>query len=983
MSASRSFRLSSPAGSDRPHRHPSDRRLPGTRKSWVGSTLLGVAALHGPALPVPAAGGLPVHPATGGWSTLALIAQPVDPSATAPEPGVSPATVSERRLVAWQIAQLAEAILLGSEHTERNGRPPLEARSTAAAAERLRAALLLFDRALQLDPQSAALLRRAITVAAELGDAEAAARYRERLLRLDPADAVNQLVVLLDNLRGVQTVEGRLAAIERLVTQGRSTLDPGVRSRLLWEAAVLYRELGRDDRFLERLDEAMAADPTNRDAAALRALYLDTQGAPFDRVGTALLDLLAADPFNRQAAVDLAALLLRQRGYPAAYETLRYASDLTAVTGEAMSTDAARLMALAATVTEGPETGLAVLQSYQDNVLTFLARQTRAAEWQASQASSGSASSPNEGARQPDLSGVEADLPLDLEVARAAFAALAGDDAVRRSALSRALRTLEGVASAAVVSDEDAGVAPARDETTDAEGAGSESASAMPPIVPADLERLWLMVWLGDDVASADALFERLASDRRIADSARQRFAGWLALRHGEVDEALRVLTPLAADDLQARAGLALARVQRGNAREAALEFAALVEADPDGVLGVWALARLEGLLGRDIPEPPMTASMSERVRSTARGLREVLRDPSRLYSVAIAPGARMYEPFQPMSVRFSLQNTSGRPLGLGPDQPLPESLAILPSLQVRGESLSSDGPTALEVSLRRKFFLAAGEVLEMEIPITPTRLGRFLESQPDRPVAIVLRAVLDPRRSSTQSEVVAGPRGAIRDTAPFARNRLGISAERVQAWLSAVDSPEPTQRFDALAGTAVFLADVVPAAIAAATASASPAAPSGRTPAARPPAGGGAVDASTEDDSAATDRVLVLAQQAVERMAAVWPRLDDVDRAWFSSLYRPPAPAALTAAGGGVGGSGAATTVDLAGLETIIRRSGGPLTRMVNLVTRSESAEDPFLTAALRSEDSEVQALARTMAALLGAPVDAAPDVVSGSVTK
>ncbi|MFW5653536.1 MAG: hypothetical protein ACOC0P_05780, partial [Planctomycetota bacterium] len=288
-----------------------------------------------------------------------------------------------------------------------------------------------------------------------------------------------------------------------------------------------------------------------------------------------------------------------------------------------------------------------------------------------------------------------------------------------------------------------------------------------------------------------------------------------------------------------------------------------------------------------------------------------------------------------------SLRNDSGRPLAIGPDRPLPSTLAVLPSLQVRGQRIRSDGPISLDTSLRRRFFLPPGESIDLDLAITPTRLGRFLEQQPDRPIAVVLRAVLDPRRSTTSGEIIAGPRGTIRDTTPFARNRLGVSASKVDAWIEGVDSPEPRQRFDSLAGLAVFLSNAASLAQRAA------------------PGAGGDTTAPAEAD---LERMSLARQRAIERVATVWTELADPERAWFAVHFIPPA-----ASSDGMDSS-TGTGERPETLETIIKRSNGPLTRMVSLVTRTEAADDPFLSAALRSDDARVRELASHIATLLGA---------------
>ena len=194
-----------------------------------------------------------------------------------------------------------------------------------------RIARLALDLARTYAPDEPILLRRQIEAAWSAGEDEIALGLTRELLKLDPSDEVALLRVIAAGIEDIQTVEERLSAYERLM--GAQSISPAVRSRLALDAALLARESGDGQRFVDLLATATELDSTHKAAAALELAYFSA--ASDDMVGRLelLANLLMADPVDPNVHGQISDLLARGGAFEQALRFHDHRTSLMAAGG--------------------------------------------------------------------------------------------------------------------------------------------------------------------------------------------------------------------------------------------------------------------------------------------------------------------------------------------------------------------------------------------------------------------------------------------------------------------------------------------------------------------------------------------------------------------------------------------------------------------------------------------------------------------------
>ncbi|MGV6814924.1 MAG: hypothetical protein ACWA5W_07955 [Phycisphaerales bacterium] len=177
---------------------------------------------------------------------------------------------------------------------------------------------LALSMALDLDPTNAELARAVVEAAWSSGDQELMISATRKVIAADPKDTVAQLRLVSSLINKKQTAEGRLAMYDRFLGDAGRKLDVSVRSRLALDAALLEREMGNPQGFVERLHLASKLDVSNKSAASLSAQYYsEVTGDPLMLLDRQL-KLLYADPLDPNVNLTIARILAREGAFEAA-----------------------------------------------------------------------------------------------------------------------------------------------------------------------------------------------------------------------------------------------------------------------------------------------------------------------------------------------------------------------------------------------------------------------------------------------------------------------------------------------------------------------------------------------------------------------------------------------------------------------------------------------------------------------------------------
>ena len=162
----------------------------------------------------------------------------------------------------------------------------LEREARAAVAhepllvEDLRAAVVLLEEAVALQPDHADLWRLMAQVATLAERSDLRPHALQEVVRLDPDDEVARWIRLRDVVDDYQLVEDRIVALEQLLDPSlRDRVGAPVASRLALDLALLQRRAGDLGAFGHWLAESTIIDPSHREAAAMATGFYGGRGA--------------------------------------------------------------------------------------------------------------------------------------------------------------------------------------------------------------------------------------------------------------------------------------------------------------------------------------------------------------------------------------------------------------------------------------------------------------------------------------------------------------------------------------------------------------------------------------------------------------------------------------------------------------------------------------------------------------------------------
>ncbi len=792
-------------------------------------------------------------------------------------------------VIACLLAVAAPAAAQQPTATQRLARELAQAAATVAGAEPLtvpavEGALSLIRQAALLDPQNPEIWRQVLQVADLAENDELRADALSRLVRLDPQDEVIRLRYVRLAVDRRQTLEERVEAFRTLLSDGyRERLGPAVASRLAFDLADLLYRAGDVDGFARWLAEASARDPANREAASVAAGYYQARVDDPYAQAELLTALLLADPTDTATLSSIAEILLDQGAFAGASRLYGLVVRVLAVRGRAPQGGQLADWAVALWGRGDPQAALDMISQRQRQVDAL---------YRARLARDNPQMSPLEVARMPS-----APLLSTLATVRAAI--------LERRGGEEAPGALRGAITA---------------YRTEIEGHKAQKTPDAGEIRRLTLEAAWVALWLGADPAEAETFIEQAAADPAggpLRDQARARFDGWLALRKGDPEAALALLSPIASDDPAAQLGAALAELALGRVGPGARGLLEVARRQPGTAIGVWAADRLAAIVGRR-PEPtPQAARLEALAASIPPMLDRFPDDPTMAVSLRIIPQKTTFEPYEPILVDLEIANNAPVPLAIDRSGPIGPSVLVFVEAHLSGYPRLPE-PDPLVIAIDRRLRLGPSERLVVPVDIRRGRVLEMLDTLPLPGATLKVRAMLN---------YSPGPGGAMRPDVLGSEAHsppLRIDGVRVsQAWITsamaAVLEPDSSSDFTTMA----LLAHVV---------------------AGRPPA---------ETAELPPEVRRILGEGAIV-IAEGYTRLEPPARAWLLSVV--PRGAALEP------------------LLAMARKDSSPFVQIAYLLHCLGGPDDPMLAAARRGDDPAVEAVGLMMERALAAAAQSPP---------
>ncbi len=736
-------------------------------------------------------------------------------------------------------------------------------------SEALDIACILARESVALDPGNVGLWRLALNIAT-LGEREdLRIEAIDTISRLDPANENIRLQRINLALDRYPTVEERAAAYEKLLDSDNvDRLGPPIASRLALDLALLRQRLGDMDAFTRWLTKALELDRSNRAAAAMAAGFF--QANVTDAVGRAelLTNLITADPTDIQTQVSLAQLLLENGAYTAAvriYQDVRSGMKTARI---AASTEFMADVAIAQWAAGDIEAALETIDQRQAEIDEAFRAEKARTDTSLTMVAIGNLKGPVD----PTLAMVVAAIHADRRDADAAAAIAAAIQAGEADLKTRA------------------DAKPPAD--------ASELASQ-------HLHLAWITLWLADDVAKAAEHIAAAEALEPLTESTRQRLDGWQALKKGEHDRAIGLLTPLAEGDSSARLGLALALEAAGREKDAARELLALNTSQPGSMIGIWAAGELTRILGQRLPLSKQATQLEQLIASIPSVFDRYPKDASIALALDITPANPNPQAFEPIPLTIQLTNLTNMPLALDKDGPLRPQILVEPIINTSIPTTGTPKPFVIDLDSRLR--LLPRETVSTTVDLRWFEVGDMLNII-STAGGIVRLTLYSNFIASDEGTIVTGLYG-LEKAAPLLRlDGVRESDQWMTAALDVIGNPQAEGAADpdrmmvqlALLGNEITLAENNPTV-------------------------------------PAEKRALI--NQAKAALPEAFSRLDPVRQAWALTVMTHSFP--------------------VEGVLDIARKSDNRLVRIAYLMAHLKGVEDPMLDAARRGEDVPLQTLA------------------------
>ncbi len=588
----------------------------------------------------------------------------------------------------------------------------LETRSVNIRA--LQDAVFLLQQATDLDPDNVEIWRtllELIDFQDRPEDDPLRQTVLEHIAQLDPNDDVVQLRLINTSIAQLQTVQERIEAYEQLLSpQNRAELGDAVTSRLALDLALLLSRNNDVQEYSKWVGEAVAADPSNRAAVAEAAGFFRMNVEDAFAEAELLTSLMLADPTEVITQVSLAQLLLDHGAHAAADRIYGVTEDTFEAGGSFAPSGMLADRAVAQWGRGHAQAALQTIRSRQDQADLMFRQRVR---------------QQNPELTRLELARMKAPVAATLATIRAAIHNRLGDDQIESSLL--------GVQMAY------------RAEIGRLRGAENPDANAL---LDRNLQAAWVLVWLDGDMDLVTSFLDNAKAalgEKGLNPSAQSRFDGWIALRRGELDQAIALMETNAEDDLAAQLGLAVAHLRKGNRSDGAGGLLRVARAQPGSLIGVWAADLLAELIGRRLKPAeldPQAERFTQLIDSIPLVYDRFPLEPSLAVELRVVPVKGTFKPYEPVIVNLEITNKAPFPLAIDNGGPIQARIVLIPTIQIaRDLRVSQLEPIVVDID--RRLRLEPRQTLVVPVDLRRTGINDLLNTMhPLRGASLKIRAI-------------------------------------------------------------------------------------------------------------------------------------------------------------------------------------------------------------------------------------------------
>ncbi|MCC7205110.1 MAG: hypothetical protein IT441_08520 [Phycisphaeraceae bacterium] len=600
-------------------------------------------------------------------------------------------------------------------------------------------ASILLRQATRLAPQDEQIWRMVLELADMSKNAPMTLEALDQVVRLDPRDDRAMLRMIQHRVGNEQTLEARIALIDRLLSgEQAASFSPALRSRLLSATAIFARENNDWTRFRATLPKALALDPTNVEAASLLYdLAVQRKGSVLQQ-GLALLAIVRADPMLLDARRQLADLLLSRRAFHAASKGYEVTTRLRQGVHEDQGFFFAWVVAL-------------IGDGRQDDALDLI-NQVDAYYQQMTRMAAGSPVPEGQPDRRPAMK-----LIPPLQLVRLLLLQATDQPTGASAALDRIISELAGDPKAA------------------------EALAWTYLLADAHLDQVETILIKGlipDDSPNFTLI------------------QGMLKCREGNQDAARDLLEPLAQE--HAPAALAMAWMTPDDDPQRHDLLARVFDLSPASPFAVAALLDANRRK-QPLPILPDGKNLADRIDQWPTLIATPdIEDPlNRRLALKITVSPTTYSYLEPITATFELRNLSRLAFSMAPNGTLPSMLLLQASPRQGGDSMGLLQDQVVNMS--RRLRLEPDQSISVKVRLDRARLGDLLATSPFSSISFTLIGLLDPR-ATPDGRFFTGPLGARDSTELIQRTALAPDEASIEGWINAVHDPDPVEQVRAMA---------------------------------------------------------------------------------------------------------------------------------------------------------------------------------------